>query len=162
MQFVLATQLLDPFKYAGSWHEVASYKQGFAPLSEYTCLDNNVVLEYDPDNEQFDAAFQCRRLDKKITGIKGIIICPPAKGFEVSSTCSVRFPSAPYVPPGQHKVLETDYESYAIVEGAGDKSFVQIMSRFAHPGLRFIDEKKEILRRWGYDPDEVHMSIMTK
>ena len=78
-----------------------------------------------------------------------------------SVTCMVRYPSAPYVQPSLFRILATDYESWAIVEGADDKSFVQIFSRYARPGNKFIEAKTRMLRDWGYDPDQVHITPVT-
>lgn len=162
MDMIIAAQvLLDPFKFSGAWYEVASHKAGFTPISAFTCMDTRSVYEYDPDRDEFDVQLACRHLDKSVTGIKAVMRCPPAKGGSVSASCSVRYPSAPYVQPSMFKVLATDYESYALVEGAEDKSFVQIFSRYARPGNRFIEAKAELLRNWGYDPEWIHLTPVT-
>lgn len=162
MELILASQMvLDPFKFSGAWYEVASHKAGFTPLSAYTCMDTRSVYEYDPDRDEFDVRLACRHLDRKVSSIKAVMRCPPAKGSSLSPNCSVRYPSAPYVQPSMFKVLDTDYESYALVEGAEDKSFVQIFSRYARPGNRFVEAKAELLRNWGYDPRLIHLTPMT-
>jgi len=84
--------------------------------------------------------------------------CRTLKGGNVGATCAVRYPNAPYVQPSRFKVLTTDYESYALVEGAEDKSFVQIFSRYARPGNRFIEAKAELLKAWGYEPEWLHLT----
>lgn len=161
MQFVIGAQLvLDPFKFSGAWYEVASHKAGFSPLSAYTCMDTRSVYEYNPDTDEIDVQIQCRHLDRKVSGIKAIMRCPPLKDAN-SPNCSVRYPSAPYVQPSMYRVLATDYESYALVEGAEDKSFVQIFSRYARPGSKFIEAKAQMLRDWGYDPNFIHLTPVT-
>jgi lipocalin len=169
MELLLVSTLFDPFKYSGGWYETASIKKGFFGLGQTDCMDTRGVYEYRSEEDEIDVATQCRHLDGHISGIKGIVTCPrgaPAlKSRRPLATCSLRFPSAPYVPPSNYTILETDYDSYAIVEsGLGPKSsapFVQIYSRYARPGLRFIEAKKELLKKWGYDPDELHMTPVT-
>lgn len=161
MQFVLASQfVLDPFKFSGAWYEVASHKAGFSPLSAYTCMDTRSVYEYNPETDEIDVQIQCRHLDRKVSGIKALMRCPPLKDGN-SPNCSIRYPSAPYVQPSMYRVLATDYESYALVEGAEDKSFVQIFSRYARPGNKFIESKAQMLRDWGYDPEWLHLTPVT-
>jgi lipocalin len=157
----LALVALNPFKFSGAWYEVASYKAGFAPLSELTCMDTRSIYEYDGDADEFDVQIGCRHMDRKISSIKAIMRCPPLKDGNSGTTCAVRYPAAPYVQPSRFKVLATDYESYALVEGAEDKSFVQIFSRYARPGIRFIEARAQMLRDWGYDPEQIHMTPVT-
>ena len=163
MQFVLAAQLLtfDPFKYSGAWYEVASHKAGFYSLGQYDCMDTRGVYEYDSERDQIDVGTQCRHLDGRISGIKGVVKCPVSKPKRGLADCTLRFPTAPYVPPATYRVLETDYSSYALVEGAGDHSFVQIYSRYARPGMRFIEEKKKLLEAWGYKLESLHITPVT-
>lgn len=161
MELAIAMTVLDPFKFSGAWYEVAHHKAGYAPLSEYTCMDTRSLYEYNPDTDEFDVRIQCRHMDRKMSGIKAAMRCPPAKEGQVSPNCSVRYPSAPYVQPSRFKVLATDYESYALVEGAEDKSYVQIFSRYARPGNRFIEAKAQLLSNWGYDPTWIHATPVT-
>ena len=159
MDLALATLMttVDPFKYSGAWYEVASHKVGYPALSAYTCVDTRSLYEYNPDTDEFDVQLACRHLDRKVSSIKATMRCPPSK----SGVCSVRYPSAPYVQPSYYRVLSTDYESYALVEGAQDKSFVQIFSRYPRPGVKFIEAKAQLLKRWGYDPDTLKLSAVT-
>ena len=149
---------LDPFKFSGAWYEVASYKVGYAPLA---CMDTRSLYEWDPDREEFDVRIQCRHTDRKVSGVKAILTCPTAKDGNLDPKCAVRYPTAPYVQPSRFHVLDTDYESWAFVEGAEDKSFVQIFSRYARPGLKFIEAKARMLRDWGYDPESIHLTPVT-
>ncbi len=151
----------DQFRYSGAWYEVASHKAGFYGLGQYDCMDTRGLYEYDPDRDQIDVATQCRHLDGRISGIKGLVRCPVGKSPRGVASCTLRFPTAPYVPPATYRILETDYESYALVEGADDHSFVQIYSRYPRPGNRFIDEKTKLLEAWGYDPSQIHMTPVT-
>lgn len=161
MDLLLAARMmtlpnLDQFKYSGAWYEVASHKAGFYGIGQYDCMDTRGVYEYDPDKDQIDVQTQCRHMDGRVSGIRGLVTCP-----KTGSTCSLRFPTAPYVPPAMYRVLETDYSTYALVEGSTDKSFVQIYSRTPRPGNRFIEQKKELLRQWGYDPNMIHVTPVT-
>lgn len=162
MELALAALVtLDPFKFSGAWYEVASHKAGFPPLNELTCMDTRSVYEYNPDTDEFDMQIGCRHLDRRISAVKATMRCPPAKDGNLVPNCSVRYPAAPYVQPSHFRILATDYESYALVEGAEDKSFVQIFSRYARPGNRFIEAKAQLLRNWGYDPEWIHMTPVT-
>lgn len=155
----------DPFKYSGAWYETISIKRGFAGLGQGDCMDTRGIYEYRSEEDEIDVATQCRHLDGHVSGIKGIVTCPRSKSQRGLVSCSLRFPSAPYVPPSEYRILETDYDSYAVVEsGLGPKSaapFVQVYSRYSRPGLRVIDTQKELLRKWGYDPDEAHITPVT-
>ena len=156
MDIALATLMttVDPFRYSGAWYEVASYRAGYPALA---CFDSRAIYEYNPDTDEFDMQVGCRHLDRSVSAVKATMRCPPSK----NRVCSVRYPNAPYVQPSYYRVLATDYETYALIEGAEDKSFVQIFSRYARPGNRFIEEKKQILKNWGYDPDKIHVSPVT-
>ena len=155
----------SPFKYSGAWYETMSIKKGFAGFGQADCMDTRGVYEYDPDRDELDVQTGCRHLDGHVSGIKGIVTCPKTASSRGVIACSLRFPSAPFVPPANYTVLETDYDSYAIVEsGLGPKSaapFVQVYSRYSRPGMRFIEAKRELLKRWGYDPDDVHVTGVT-
>lgn len=169
MEFVLATQMalapFDPFKYSGAWYEVASVKKGFYGLGQTDCMDTRGLYEYNPDKDEIDVATQCRHLDGHLSGIRGIVTCPTSKSARGLVACSLRFPTASWIPPSAYTILDTDYDSYAIVEsGLGPKSaapFVQLYSRYARPGNRFIEAKKELLKRWGYEPEDVHLTPVT-
>jgi lipocalin len=158
-------QTFDPYKYSGAWYETLSIKKGFAGLGQGDCMDTRGLYEFDPDRDEIDVATQCRHLDGHVSGIKGIVTCPRSKSGRGLGTCSLRFPSAPYIPPSNYTILETDYDSYAIVEsGLGPKSaapFVQVYSRYSRPGSRFIEAKRATLRNWGYDPNEAHVTPVT-
>ena len=167
MDFLISAKLMmakpiDPYKYSGVWYEVASHKAGFYGLGQYDCMDTRGVYEYNPDRDEIDVQTQCRHLNKKISGIKGIVRCPgPGDKTLSPTTCMLRFPSAPFVPHAIYRVLDTDYESYALVEGSNDKSFVQVYSRYSRPGMKFIEAQKEKLKAWGYDPDDIHVTPVT-
>lgn len=169
MEFVLATQMalapFDPFKYSGAWYEVASVKKGFYGIGQNDCMDTRGLYEYNPDKDEIDVATQCRHLDGHVSGIRGVVTCPTSKSARGIVACSLRFPTASWIPPSAYTILDTDYDSYAIVEsGLGPKSaapFVQLYSRYARPGLRFIEAKKELLKQWGYDPESIHLTPVT-
>ena len=69
--------------------------------------------------------------------------------------CMIRFPQIPFVPPEPYDVIRTDYENYAIVQGATDTSFVQIYSRVPDPGKEFIEEQKAFLAQYGYPVKDI-------
>jgi lipocalin len=149
-----------PYRFSGEWYETLSIKKpetGIPP-----CVDTASLFEYDPENDYFDAIMQCRYYNKSIHRIKSILSCaPPTKAKTPSvATCSLRFPTAPFVPPVTYTILDTDYDSYSIIESVPG-SYIQVLSRQPHPGMTFISQKRERLRLWGYDPDEAHISPVT-
>jgi len=152
----MMTKPIDPYKYSGVWYEVASHKAGFYGLGQNDCMDTRGVYEYDSERNEIDVHTQCRHLNKRVSGINGIVKCP-----STGRTCMLRFPIAPFVPHAIYRVLDTDYESYALVEGSNDKSFVQIYSRYSRPGMKFIEAQKEKLKAWGYNPDDIHITPVT-
>ena len=158
----MATAPFDPFKFSGAWYEVASHKAGFYGLGQYDCMDTRGVYEYDPERDQLDVATQCRHLDGRVSGIRGVVKCSTSKPERGLADCTLRFPTAPYVPPATYRVLETDYSSWALVEGGtgpnGAAPFVQIYSRYPRPGVRIIEAQKKLLQSWGYDPDTIHVT----
>jgi hypothetical protein len=57
--------------------------------------------------------------------------------------------------PARPAVCRTDYTTYALVQGAKDRSFVQIYSRIPNPGPVFIAEKKAVLAGLGYPAGDI-------
>ena len=153
---IIQPVVLETSRYAGEWFEVASHKDGFYGLGQNDCTDTRGIYEYDSEHDQFLVTTQCRHLNGRVSGIRGIVKCPK-KG----RNCTLRFPTAPFVPPAQYRILETDYTSYSLVEGASDKSFVQIYSRYPRPGNEFIDSMRASLKVWGYDPNKIHVTPFT-
>jgi lipocalin len=140
---------LDMFMYSGVWNEVASTRSSMA------WIDTKAVYEYDPDRDEMDVQFQSRSISGPAVSIKGIMRCPVQK---TPVMCSVRFPTAPFVPTAAYRILDTDYESYALVDSPGETF---MLSRYSRPGLRFIETQKEKLKAWGIDPDSLHITPVT-
>ncbi|MCD9642278.1 hypothetical protein HAX54_028979, partial [Datura stramonium] len=61
----------------------------------------------------------------------------------------------PFIPKEPYDVIATDYDNFAVVSGAKDKSFVQIYSRTPDPGPKFIEKYKNYLASFGYDPSKI-------
>uniref|UniRef100_A0A803KMX0 Lipocalin/cytosolic fatty-acid binding domain-containing protein n=1 Tax=Chenopodium quinoa TaxID=63459 RepID=A0A803KMX0_CHEQI len=104
--------------------------------------------------------------DGYITGIRGKVQCLSEEDKELKETalerqemikekCYLRFPTLPFIPKEPYDVIATDYDNYAIVSGAKDKSFVQIYSRTPNPGPEFIEKYKNYLADFGYDPNKI-------
>lgn len=75
--------------------------------------------------------------DGYITGIRGKVQCLPEEDTEKQETdlerkemirekCYLRFPTLPFIPKEPYDVIETDYDNFALVSGAKDKSFIQV------------------------------------
>lgn len=77
--------------------------------------------------------------DGYITGIRGKVQCLPEEDFEKGETdlqkqvmikdkCYLRFPTLPFIPKEPYDVIATDYDTFALVSGAKDKSFIQVIT----------------------------------
>lgn len=72
-----------------------------------------------------------------ITGIRGRVQCLSEEDMEKTVTamerletiegkCYLRFPTLPFIPKEPYDVIATDYDNFALVSGAKDKSFIQV------------------------------------
>lgn len=72
-----------------------------------------------------------------ITGIRGRVQCLSEEDTENTATdlerremikekCYLRFPTLPFIPKEPYDVIDTDYDNFALVSGAKDKSFIQV------------------------------------
>lgn len=79
--------------------------------------------------------------DGYITGIRGRVQCLEEEDFERNKTelekqemikqkCYLRFPTLPFIPKEPYDVIATDYDNFALVSGAKDKSFIQVISHY--------------------------------
>lgn len=75
--------------------------------------------------------------DGYITGIRGKVQCLSEEEKDQNETdletvemikgkCFLRFPTLPFIPKEPYDVIATDYDNYALVSGAKDKSFIQV------------------------------------
>lgn len=75
--------------------------------------------------------------DGYITGIRGRVQCLSEEETDKTETdlerkemikekCYLRFPTLPFIPKEPYDVLDTDYDTFALVSGAKDKSFIQV------------------------------------
>ena len=46
----------------------------------------------------------------------------------IKEKCYLRFPSLPFIPKEPYDVIASDYDNYALVSGAKDKSFIQVQT----------------------------------
>lgn len=72
------------------------------------------------------------------------------KKENIFEKCALRFPAIPIIPAETYDVIRTDYDNYALVQGAPDTTFVQIYSRIPNPGKEFIEEQKSFLKKLNY------------
>lgn len=72
-----------------------------------------------------------------LTGIRGKVQCLPEEDLEKNETvlekqemikekCYLRFPTLPFIPKEPYDVIATDYDNFALVSGAKDRSFIQV------------------------------------
>lgn len=167
-------ELFAPMAYSGRWYEVASLKKGFAGEGQADCHCTQGI--YVPKSQEEGVV----RLEVntfcvhggpggRVSGIQGSVSCanpillevlPEFKTAQevadgIEAKCSLTFDSLPFIPPEPYNVIRTDYTSYALVQGAKDRSFVQVYSRVPNPGPEFIAEKKALLGELGYPVAEI-------
>lgn len=81
--------------------------------------------------------------DGYITGIRGRVQCLSEEDVEKTETdlerqemikekCYLRFPTLPFIPKEPYDVIDTDYDNFALVSGAKDKSFIQVYPTFTN------------------------------
>lgn len=158
----------DPTRYAGRWFEVASLKRGFAGQGQEDCHCTQGIYTYDMDTPAIQVDTFCVHggPDGYITGIRGRVQCLSEDDKDKTETdlerqemikekCFLRFPTLPFIPKEPYDVIATDYDNYALVSGAKDKSFIQIYSRTPNPGPEFIEKYKSSLAEFGYDPSKI-------
>ena len=77
--------------------------------------------------------------DGYITGIRGKVQCVAEEDLEKSATdlekqemikekCYLRFPTLPFIPKEPYDVIATDYDTFSLVSGAKDRSFIQVIT----------------------------------
>lgn len=158
----------DPVRYSGRWFEVASLKRGFAGQGQEDCHCTQGVYSFDPESASIEVDTFCVHggPDGYITGIRGKVQCLTEEDKEKAETdlemqemikgkCFLRFPTLPFIPKEPYDVIATDYDTFALVSGAKDKSFIQIYSREPNPGADFINKYKSYLADFGYDPNKI-------
>ncbi|PRW57540.1 lipocalin-like domain [Chlorella sorokiniana] len=167
-------ELFAPMAYSGRWYEVASLKKGFAGEGQADCHCTQGI--YVPKTEEEGIVrLQVNTFcvhggpGGRLSGIQGSVSCanpillevlpefksPQEVADGIEAKCSLTFDSLPFIPPEPYNVIRTDYTSYALVQGAKDRSFVQVYSRVPNPGPEFIAEKKAILAELGYPAAEI-------
>lgn len=158
----------DPVRYSGRWFEVASLKRGFAGQGQEDCHCTQGVYTFDMATPAIQVDTFCVHggPDGYITGIRGKVQCLSDEDKELKESdlerqemirekCYLRFPTLPFIPKEPYDVIATDYDNFAVVSGAKDRSFVQIYSRTPNPGPEFIGKYKTYLADFGYDPNKI-------
>lgn len=163
----MTSKSFDPVRYSGRWFEVASIKGGFAGQGQEDCHCTQGVYTFDPETVSIQVDTFCVHgsPDGYITGIRGKVQCVSEADLEKTETdlekqemikekCYLRFPTLPFIPKEPYDVIATDYDNFALVSGAKDRSFIQIYSRTPVPGQAFIEKYKAYLANYGYDPSK--------
>lgn len=47
----------------------------------------------------------------------------------IKEKCFLRFPTLPFIPKLPYDVIATDYDNFALVSGAKDRSFIQVLTK---------------------------------
>lgn len=158
----------NPIRYSGRWFEVASLKKGFAGQGQEDCHCTQGIYTFDIAKSVIQVDTFCVHggPDGYITGIRGNVQCLSEEETDKSETdlerqemirekCYLRFPTLPFIPKQPYDVIATDYDNFALVSGAKDRSFVQIYSRTPNPGPAFVEKYKSYLANYGYDPSKI-------
>ncbi|KAM6558742.1 hypothetical protein CsatA_027981 [Cannabis sativa] len=164
----MTAENFDPIRYSGRWFEVASLKRGFAGQGQEDCHCTQGVYTFNMEAPSIQVDTFCVHggPDGYITGIRGKVQCLSGNDLEQNETdlekqemikgkCYLRFPTLPFIPKEPYDVIATDYDNFALVSGAKDKSFIQIYSRTPNPGPQFIEKYKSYLANFGYDPSKI-------
>ncbi|RVW40272.1 Chloroplastic lipocalin [Vitis vinifera] len=142
----------DPVRYSGRWFEVASLKRGFAGQGKKIAIalrffSVKTVYSGIPDCQRKVQCLEEEELEKSATDLE--------KQVMIREKCYLRFPTLPFIPKEPYDVIATDYDTFALVSGAKDRSFIQIYSRTPNPGPKFIEKYKAYLANFGYDPSKI-------
>lgn len=164
----MSAKNFQPARYAGRWFEVASLKRGFAGQGQEDCHCTQGVYNFDEKNKAIQVDTFCVHgsPDGYITGIRGVVKCVSDADLSMAETeeerqemistkCYLKFPFLPFIPKEPYDVIDTDYDNFALVSGAKDKSFVQIYSRIPNPGTDFISKYKTYLATIGYNANQI-------
>lgn len=191
VEYYHGKEIFKASQYAGRWYEIASLKEGFAGEGQADChctqgLYTPVQIPGQIIALQVNTFCVHGSPEGNLSGIQGLVTCADPydlavlpefeSEFErqenILEKCSLQFPSIPIIPSEPYDVIRTDYISYALVQGAADRSFVQIYSRKPHPGPEFLKKRLNELKELGYpveriketpqDCDEMEPSMMMK
>lgn len=102
-------------------------------------MDLQGVYTFDEKNKAIQVDTFCVHgsPDGYITGIRGVVKCvgdaeismaqtEEERQEMIASKCYLKFPFIPFIPKEPYDVIDTDYDTFALVSGAKDKSFVQV------------------------------------
>ncbi|KAL2941593.1 Chloroplastic lipocalin [Bienertia sinuspersici] len=156
MMRAMTAKNFDPVRYAGRWFEVASLKRGFAGQGQEDCHCTQGVYTFDMAVPAIQVDTFCVHggPDGYITGIRGKVQLIWRDRDDQREVLPA-FPTLPFIPKEPYDVIATDYDNYALVSGAKDRSFIQIYSRTPNPGPEFIEKYKTYLADFGYDPNDI-------
>lgn len=97
------------------------------------------MYSFDEENKSIQVDTFCAHGGPEgyITGIRGVVRCVSDEDVArvetederqemIAQKCYLKFPFLPFIPKEPYDVIDTDYENFALVSGAKDKSFVQV------------------------------------
>ena len=152
-------QVFSPLLFSGFWYEVSSIKPNIVPYIQQHCRNTKTLFIYDnsnPSKSILHTQTACTDFDNTVkTTLEAEISCnniSSSKSSMKSSTkCIISYPSQPFVPQSEYKILNTDYSTYAIVatntynNKINSSSIIQIYARVPYPGAKFITTYKNTL-----------------
>jgi len=120
---------LNKFEFTGVWYEVASYKK-YMPMNK-NCI---ITFLYNEKIDELYSITECSLNSRKIK-IDQKLICN-------DNRCKSYIVGLPEI---DYTILDTDYESYAIIDSGNNNSFIQILSRKQYITLEEIKFYKQKL-----------------
>ena len=112
-------QVFNPLLFSGFWYEVSSIKPNITPYVQQHCRNTKTLFIYDnsnPSKSILHTQTACTDFDNTVkTTLEAEISCNNISPSKSSTKCIISYPSQPFVPQSEYKILNTDYSTYAIV-----------------------------------------------
>ena len=148
-------QVFSPLLFSGFWYEVSSIKPNIVPYIQQHCRNTKTLFIYDnsnPSKSILHTQTACTDFDNTVkTTLEAEISCNNISPSKSSTKCIISYPSQPFVPQIEYKILNTDYSTYAIVatntykNKINSSSIIQIYARVPYPGAKFLKTHKNTL-----------------
>ena len=148
-------QVFNPLLFSGFWYEVSSIKPNITPYIQQHCRNTKTLFIYDnsnPSKSILHTQTACTDFDNTVkTTLEAEISCNNISPSKSSTKCIISYPSQPFVPQIEYKILNTDYSTYAIVatntykNKINSSSIIQIYARVPYPGAKFLKTHKNTL-----------------
>lgn len=163
-------QVFNPLLFSGFWYEVSSIKPNVTPYIQQHCRNTKSLYLYDNSNPLktiLHIQTACSDFDSSVkTSLEAEITCKVVSlsNSTTNSTtkCIINYPSQPFIPQIDYRIIDTDYSSYAIVatninNKLNNLSIIQIYSRTPYPGQKFIrNYKNSLYKLFNYKKEQFY------